>query len=119
MTINKALNLSKKILFTSSLIWGLSGCSHYSGGIAASSTPLTVGGYEKLGEVEGSDCVYSLLGMIPLSSGNETKKAVQDAISEIEGADALINVTSDTYSQFYILYSRTCTQVQGIAVRTR
>ena len=109
----------KKILITFTLLLGLSGCTHYSGGIAASTTPLTAGAYQTLGEVEGSDCVYSLLGMIPLSSGNETRKAIQDAISQKEGATALIEVTSDTYSQFYILYGRTCTQVYGTAVAPR
>lgn len=98
------------------LLWGLSGCSHYSGGIAASTTPLAVGSYQTLGQVEGSDCVYSLLGIIPLSDGNETRKAIQDAISQKEGATALIEVTSDTYAQSYIIFGRTCTQVYGVAV---
>ncbi len=109
----------KKFLVTFTLLLGLSGCTHYSGGIAASTTPLTMGSYQTLGEVEGNDCVYSLLGMIPLSSGNETRKAIEDAISQKEGATALIEVTSDTYSQFYLLYGRTCTQVYGTAVAPR
>lgn len=109
----------KKSLLTFSLAFALSGCSHYSGGIAPSTTPLTQGAYHTLGEgvVEGKDCVYSLFGLIPLSGGNETRDAVQDAISQEDGATALIDVTSDTYSQFFILYGRTCTQVQGIPVK--
>ncbi len=109
----------KKFFITFTLLVGLSGCAHYAGGIAASTIPLTPGSYQTLGQVEGNDCVYSLLGMIPLSSGNETRKAIEDAISQKEGATALIEVTSDTYSQFYILYGRTCTQVYGTAVAPR
>ncbi len=117
--LQRGVFMLKKILVTFTLLLGLSGCTHYSGGIAASTTPLTMGAYQTLGEVEGNDCVYSLLGMIPLSSGNETRKAIKDAISQKEGATALIEVTSDTYSQFYILYGRTCTQVYGTAVAPR
>lgn len=109
----------KKLFLTFIFTLGLNGCTHYSGGIAASTTPLTQGAYHTLGDgvVEGKDCVYSLLGLIPLSGGNETRDAIQDAISQEDGATALIDVTSDTYSQYFILYGRTCTQVQGIAVK--
>ena len=94
----------------------LYGCSHQSGGISASTTPLNTGSYQTLGLVNGEDCVYSLFGLIPLSDGNETRKAIQDAISQKRGATALIDVTSDTYSQFFLLVGRTCTQVYGTAV---
>jgi hypothetical protein len=36
-----------------------------------------------------------------------------------EGADALIQVTADWFYQNWILLSRTCTQIDGIAVRTK
>lgn len=94
------------------------GCAHQTGGVAASTMPLSPGSYQELGEVRGVDCVYHLLGLIPMGSGNETKDAVDDALSEIEGTNALINVTSDTYFQYYILFSDACTQVHGTAVRT-
>ncbi len=94
------------------------GCAHQAGGIAASTTPLNPGSYQELGEVRGVDCVYHLLGLIPLGGGNETKDAVDDALSQVDGANALINVTSDTYYQFYLLFSNACTQVRGTAVKT-
>jgi hypothetical protein len=94
----------------------ISGCAHISGGVAPSTIPLTPGSYKELGEVQGTDCVYSLLGMIPLSGGNETRNAVKNAIEEAPGAIALINVSADTYSQSFILVSRTCTQIHGTAV---
>jgi hypothetical protein len=93
------------------------GCSHHSGGIAPSTTPLEPGSYEVLGPVGGRDCVYRLLGLIPLSNGNETRTALQDALAKRPGTTALVQVTSDTYSQFWIVFGRTCTQVYGTAVR--
>jgi len=87
------------------------GCSHQSGGIAASTSPIVVGSYQTLGLVKGEDCVYSLFGVIPFSDGNETRKAVQHAISQKRGATDLIEKTPDTYTQFLLLLCRTCTQV--------
>jgi len=97
----------------------LSGCSHTSGGISASTIPLSPDNYYELGKVEGSDCSYALLGLIPLSDGNETKDALHEALKSIPKTKALIEVTSDTYSQFWILWSNTCTQVYGTAVTSR
>jgi hypothetical protein len=34
-------------------------------------------------------------------------------------ADAMIEVTADSYWQFFILYSRGCTQVFGTAVQSK
>ncbi len=91
-------------------------CSHISGGIAASSIPLEPGSYRELGKVKGGDCAYKLLGLIPFSSGNETRSALEDALSEIPNTSALVQITSDTYAQYWILWSNTCTQVYGTAV---
>jgi hypothetical protein len=92
------------------------GCAHQAGGVASSTIPLDPGGYTVIGDAAGKDCVYRLLGIIPLSNGNETKEAVADAIASVEGADALIGVTADTYSQHFIIISRGCTQVYGQGV---
>ena len=94
------------------------GCAHQAGGIAASTIPVSPGGYQELGQVSGADCVYYLLGLIPLGSGNETKDAIADALAQADGANALIGVSSDTYYQNYIVISRACTQVNGVAVST-
>ena len=103
-----------------SLVFGstLAACSHTSGGIAPSTIPLDPNNYYTLGEVEGNDCTYALFGIIPLSDGNETKDALDDALSQLPGTIALTQVTSDTYSQYWILWSNTCTQVYGTAVKT-
>ncbi len=95
------------------------GCSYVSGGIAPSTKPLAPGGYQELGTVEAEDCQSRLLGLIPLSEGNQTKNALANAFEKALGADALVQVTVDTYTTFWILWSSTCTQVQGTAVSTR
>jgi hypothetical protein len=94
----------------------VSSCGHISGGVAPSTEPLVPGSYRELGPAQGQDCVYYLLGFIPLSDGNETKDAVADALTKAPGASALVKVSVDTYSQYFIVFSRVCTQVYGVAV---
>jgi hypothetical protein len=96
----------------------LSGCTHYPGGIAPSTIPLAPGGYTVVKEeVRGSDCLVELLMILPVSGGNRTDAAVRDAILSAPGATALVNVTSDAYTQRWILWSNTCTEVRGTAVK--
>jgi hypothetical protein len=98
----------------------LIGCSHYPGGIAPSTIPLAPGGYTVVKEqVEGSDCLVALLGILPVSGGNRTDNAIREALGRAPGATALVNVTSDAYSQYWILWSNTCTEVRGTAVTPR
>ncbi len=94
------------------------GCMHHPGGIAPSTKPLP-GGYTELGNVRGQDCVYHLLGLIPLTGGNETRNAVHDALRTKILADALVEVTVDGYYQHFILFSRACTQIYGMAVESK
>jgi len=109
----------KKVLFSLALVCVVSGCAHYAGGVAPSSEPLNPGSYTEIGPVRGEDCVYYLLGLIPLSNGNETKDAIQNALTMAPGATALVKVTADTYAQHFILVSRICTQVNGTAVAVK
>lgn len=95
------------------------GCMHRPGGIAPSTKPLAPGGYTELGKVRGQDCVYQILGLIPITGGNEMRNAVDDALRMKPLADALVEVTVDGYYQHFILFSRACTQVYGIAVETK
>ena len=81
----------------------LGGCAHQAGGVAPSNIPLEPGSYTVMNEVSGQDCVYRLLGIIPLSSGNETRDAMKSALSSAKGADALVNISVDTYSQTFIV----------------
>ncbi len=95
------------------------GCMHHPGGIAPSTKPVAPGGYTELGKVRGQDCVYYVLGFIPVTGGNELRNAVDDALRTKPLADAIVEVTVDGYFQYFILFSRACTQVQGIAVETK
>ena len=106
----------RKILTTLALGSTLIGCAHTAGGIAASTIPLEQGSYRILGQAKGVDCQYKLLGIIPVSGGNETHTALEDAIADIPNTMALVQVSSDTYSQYWILWSNHCTQVYGTAV---
>ncbi|MDF1582216.1 MAG: hypothetical protein RQ733_03595 [Methyloprofundus sp.] len=47
--------------------------------------------------------MYKLLGLIPLSGGNQTYSALEDALHAIPNTSALVQITSDTYSQYWIL----------------
>jgi hypothetical protein len=98
---------------------GLSGCLHQAVAIAPSSEPLAPGSYDKLGPVSGSDCLWKLLGLLPITSGNTLQGAMRDALEEVPETDALVQVTADSFQQYWILISRECTQVDGIAVRVR
>ncbi|MBX3234716.1 MAG: hypothetical protein KF814_01070 [Nitrospiraceae bacterium] len=108
---------SLAVLFVAGLVFA--GCVHHPGGIAPSTKPLAPGGYTELGRVEGEDCVYHLLGLVPLTNGNELRDAVADALRKRPLAEALTEVTVDGYWQFFILFSRACTQVQGMAVEVK
>ena len=89
---------------------------HTTGGVAPSTEPLVPGSYREIGPVQGQDCMYALLGFIPFTGGNETKDAVADALTKAPGASSLVKVSADTYSEYFIIFSRVCTQVNGVAV---
>ncbi|MDC9728545.1 MAG: hypothetical protein PSN04_04345 [Methyloprofundus sp.] len=107
----------RKISLSLIVLSFLTACAHIPGGVSASNIPLAPNSYTILEEVEGNDCYYSLLGLIPLTDGNESKDALEDALIQVPETDALIQITADSYFQYWILWSNTCTQVRGTAVR--
>lgn len=106
----------KKIMLMLTVVVGITGCGHVTGGVAPSNIPLAPGSYNEIGTAHGNTCVYYLLGILPLTSGNETKNALNDALKQHPGTNALINITADTFGQNFIIFSRMCTQVDGTAV---
>ena len=119
--MNRALFLSFALM-----ILVVTGCSS-SGtlGIVTRSTADASGllksgrSFQDLGPVEGSACRHFVLAIIPW--GDSTfSTAVENALQQ-KGGDALINVTvtSSLYGfiPIYNVYSFTCTEVKGIAVK--
>jgi hypothetical protein len=96
----------------------LGGCFHSAVGMSSSTRPYRQGGYQELGQVSESDCLWKLFGLIPFSRGNSLQGATRDAIKQKAGADGLIQVTAAEFFQFFILFSRSCVKVSGIAVRS-
>ena len=95
------------------------GCVVQPGGVAPSTVPVNPGGYTVFKEVEGEACANYLFGIIPVSNDNRLKDAIEDALDNAKGADALIKVTVDHSWQSMILWATSCTKVHGIAVQIR
>ena len=76
--------------------------------------------YKELGVAQGEACRFFLLGMIPWGDAT-LSTAVDDALSKA-GGDAMVNVTvsNSLYGLlpvFWNVFSYTCTDVKGIAVK--
>jgi len=94
----------------------LVGCAHLPGGIAPSTTPIDGRAYDVLGDVKGTDSRTLLFGILPISGANTIQGAVDKAKAKM-GADALIEVTAEGYSSWWILWSNTTTVVRGKAIK--
>jgi len=105
-----------KLVLLGSVCFLLAGCACIPGGISASSTPLNNKPYHILGHTSATDSRFLLLGLIPITGSNSTKDALNKAIKKA-GADALIDVTVEAYGQWFILFSRVVTKVEGIGIR--
>ena len=92
------------------------GCAHMPGGIASSTTPIGNRPYRVVGRARGSDSYVCLLGILPIKGSNSLKEAVHSAV-RAHGADALIEVTVETYTQFWLLFTRRVIKVEGLAIR--
>lgn len=75
--------------------------------------------FQDLGPAEGTACRHFVLAIIPW--GNSTLSTAVDNALQQKGGDALINVTvtSSLYGfiPIYNVYSFTCTEVKGVAVK--
>ncbi len=92
------------------------GCTRLPGGVAPSNIPLEQGGYREIGPVAASDCKVNLLGIIPISGSNSVADAVRSALRKESQADALVNITIDVVSKYFILWSSVCTEIHATAV---
>lgn len=94
----------------------MAGCATIPGGLTPSNTPLEGRSYKVLGFTEGTDSRICLLGIIPVSGGNHIRDALRSATRKIN-ADALIEITVEAYHQYWILFSRDVTRVEGIGIQ--
>ena len=108
---------SRTLLLATAVALLSTGCIRSPVAMMASTKPLEQGGYTEIGPVEETDCLWYLLSVIPITTGNNMQGAMTDAIKRM-GGDALIQVTAETYYQNFIVVSRYCTIIQGIAVRS-
>jgi hypothetical protein len=99
------------------LILSAAGCARSPGGIAPSNIPLQQGGYTPIGPVSASDCKVNLLGILPLSGGNQIADAMQSALRRESSADALVDISIDHVWKYFILWSSSCTEIRATAVR--
>ena len=97
----------------------LIGCGHTPVWHSPSTVPLEANSYKVLGNAEGQDCLWALFGIIPVSNSNDTHQAIANAIASKPGADALVNVTADSFAQSYIIVTKICTRIDGTAVATK
>lgn len=94
----------------------LAGCAHMPGGIAPSNEPIGNREYRVLGLTRGTDSHVLLFGFIPVAGSNSIRAAMEDAI-RAKGADALIDITVEQYTQFWILFTRSVIKVEGYGIR--
>ena len=78
--------------------------------------PLEGRSYRIVGETASTDSAIRLLGILPVSGSNTTRQAL-DAAMRQRSADALIDITVENYTQFWILFTRTVTAVRGTAIQ--
>jgi hypothetical protein len=92
------------------------GCATTPGGIAPSNVPLEGKTYTELGHTAGKDSLVRLFCILPVSGSNSIRQAMERAIRNKNG-DALINITVEAYSSYWILFSKHVTRVEGTAIR--
>jgi|GEM_PF-626171 hypothetical protein len=92
------------------------GCAHTPGGIAASTVPIDGRDYMVLGPAKATSTAVYLFNFIPVSGSSSLRDAKNAAIRS-KGADALIDVTAESYSQFWIIFSKSTIMVEGTAIR--
>ena len=92
------------------------GCAHTPGGIAPSTVPIDGREYMILGPAKATSTAVYLFNFIPVSGSSSLRDAKNAAIRS-KGADALIDVTAESYSQFWIIFSKNTIMVEGTAIR--
>ena len=112
--MNTATRTGLVVLLACALLF--SGCISAPAGLAASTKPLSPGGYTELGPVNGKAWGAILLG-IPIGEMTPARIAVDRAIAK-GGGDAMVNVTVDYTQVNLFIASILWTSVNGTAVKS-
>ena len=94
----------------------MAGCVSMPGGYAASSEPINGRRYRVMGRATGTDSRIYFLGFLPVTGPNSAADAIEDCIEERSG-DAMIKVSVDFYYQWWIIFTRYTTRVEGDVIR--
>ena len=92
------------------------GCITRPGGVAPSNVPIDGRSYRVVGNISNADSRIYLLGLIPISGENSIRDAIDKGVRSRRG-DAMINITVESYSQYWILFTRFTTRVEGDVIR--
>ena len=114
--MNKLMRSFVGLVLVSIILINVCGCVMNPGGIAPSTTPINGRKYKNLGRVANTDSRIYLFGFIPVSGANTIRNAVDQAVASRNG-DAMINVSVESYTQFWIILTRFVTRVDGDVIR--
>ena len=114
--MSKRTRIVARVLLAVIIVPLLSACIYRPGGIAPSNIPLEGRSYRIVGETASTDSAIRLFGILPVSGSNSIRQALDAAIRQ-RSADALIDITVEGYTQFWILFSRHITAVRGTAIQ--
>ncbi len=110
------IKLFRALILVSCIAITMCGCACIPGGIAASTEPINGRKYLNLGRVSDTDSKVMLFGIIPVSGSNSIRDAVDAALRK-RGGDAMIGVTVESYTQFWILFTRRVTLIEGDVIK--
>ena len=112
----KSLRVLSKMAFAALVFVLISGCAMMPAGIAASSTPICGREFRQLGRVVASDTSMALLGVIPITGSSTIRDALDKGVKSRNG-DAMINITVESYTWYFIVLSTHTTRIEGDVIQ--
>ena len=109
----------KALVPTLLVLLGL-GCSTRVGDLSVATPGASPRAFPVVEEkVIGEDCVTSVL-FVPIGNTTPTgDAAIDDALAQAPGADALVDASFAWHQLVTVLYNKSCLRVEGTAVRTK
>jgi len=108
-------DMKKSILLA--LVFSMTACTHtLPHQISASNAPLMDKGYQILGPASGEACETYFLHLFNVGGTARLQAAIDNALDK-SGGDALIEITTDIKFSTGLFSSKTCTMVNGLAIK--